>query len=304
MARCRFFALLSLALAITVAKTGRSQELKHVGYEEPIVSGLTPAGNSQEHTCVIYKLDELGDDLDLGKWIAETIPEVIEPGTWKGQGVLRYHGPKKILVVYHTPAVQAKVDGFLKNVKKSMPATKAKPLSAHKPFAHDRGIVPAQYRASAPLTTSTPIAEPNSSYPVATPVRQPKHLFHFIIRYEGDGIIDDNVVKFMKAQYQSDKSKSKNSEAAPTTVPSVVGVPTYSVPPVVAPSPGTPSAYGMVPACTVPSVPTPSTTPPSPAAPIYVSPPMAGLSSGTAPPDKKKYDKKKADKEKKEDKQP
>jgi len=200
---------------------------------------------------VIYKLDELGDDLDLGKWNAETIPEVIEPGTWKGQGVLRYYGPKKILVIYHTAAVQAKVDGFLKSVKTSTPTAKAKTLSARKSSARDQGIVPAQYRAPASLTTSNAVPEPTSSYPVATPVRQPKHLFHFIIRYEGDGIIDDNVVKFMKAQYQSEKSKSTGAPVVSTNVlGAAVGAGLGIV------SPPTVS-YAPSPVCPAPSLATP-----------------------------------------------
>src|SRR5688572_17876871 len=33
-------------------------------------------------SCVIYPLGDLADDPGFAKWIAETIPEVIQPGTW------------------------------------------------------------------------------------------------------------------------------------------------------------------------------------------------------------------------------
>src|SRR6516164_5898923 len=113
MFRSRFFAATALAAALAIsAQTSKSEE--HKAASGSFAAGLTisGSGDSQERTYTIYSLAELGEDADLGKWIAETIPDVIEPGTWKGQGVLRYYAPKNILVVYHTPAVQAKVDGF------------------------------------------------------------------------------------------------------------------------------------------------------------------------------------------------
>src|SRR5262249_48898430 len=161
-------------------------------------STSSATSDAQERICTIYALAELGEDSDLGKWIAETIPEVIEPGTWKGQGALRYYAPKNILVVYHTPAVQAKVDGFLKNVKKSLPAVKAGKPTAAKTSSPQQTIVPTGHHVPALLKTSTPEPEPRLGYAVPAPVKAPKHLFHFIIRYEGEGIIDDNVVKFLK----------------------------------------------------------------------------------------------------------
>jgi hypothetical protein len=203
---------LALALAITV-RTGRSEEQKTAGNPYSLSLRITDsaAGDAQERTCTIYALAELGEDSNLGKWIAETIPEVIEPGTWKGQGVLRYYAPKNILVVYHTPAVQTKVDGFLKNVKKSLPSVKAAKTTPGWTSAPRQKVVPAAYGVPAPLETATPVPEPRLGYAVPAPVRTPKHLFHFIIRYEGEGIIDDNVVKFLKAYYQGEK-KEKNAE--------------------------------------------------------------------------------------------
>src|SRR5262249_21060124 len=54
------------------------------------------------------------------------------------------------------------------------------------------------------------------------PQQPPKHLFHFIIRYEGDGIIDSNVVEFMKAQLGGQKIAPPVTNYAPTCTPSSV----------------------------------------------------------------------------------
>jgi hypothetical protein len=217
MSRSRFFGLTALALALAVTvRTARSEEQKTAGDSFTGIRITNSAtGDAQEHTCMIYSLAELGEDSDLGKWIAETIPEVIEPGTWKGQGVLRYYAPKNILVVYHTPTVQTKVDGFLKNVKKSLPSVKAGKATATKTSSPQQTIVPAGHHVPALLKSSTPAPEPSLGYAVPAPIKAPKHLFHFIIRYEGEGIIDDNVVKFLKAYSQAEKRvKNANEESA------------------------------------------------------------------------------------------
>jgi hypothetical protein len=270
MFRSRFFAATALAAALAIsAQTSKSEE--HKAASGSFAAGLTisGSGDSQERTYTIYSLAELGEDADLGKWIAETIPDVIEPGTWKGQGVLRYYAPKNILVVYHTPAVQAKVDGFLKNVKKSLPATKAGKATAAKTSTQQQMVVPASYRAPALLKASTPAPEQQLGYAVPAPVKAPKHLFHFIIRYEGEGIIDDNVVKFMKAQYQAGK-QGKDQSASPVTTGCAIGpVTSYS------------------------------TTPPSPVVVPSCAPSTAATPSGTTTQDDKK-----ADKKDKEDKAP
>ena len=198
---------LALVLALTVAQTGRAQpqseDLRMATYT------IASSKDTGDRSYKIYSLDEMGDDPGFGEWIAQTIPEVIASGTWKGPGVIRYYAPKNILVVCHTAAVQAKVDAFLKDVKKSLPSEKKATATMRKGSAPDRGVVPAAYRAPALLKASSP--EPSLSYPVPAQAKPPKHLFHFIIRYEGEGIIDDSVVKAMKAYTQAEK---KASEAA------------------------------------------------------------------------------------------
>ncbi len=181
---------------VLVVQVGRSQYQPTADYPAP----------AAEQTCVIYSLAEFGDDPELTKWIAETITEVIEPGTWHQAGtggqkqVLRYYGPKQILVVYHTPAVQTKVDAFLKKMKQTLPGGTAHTTVAGKMAGKDPGVVRAKYQTPAPLPAANATPDASGGYPVPAASRPPRHLFHFIIRYEGEGVIDANVVKFMKAQ--------------------------------------------------------------------------------------------------------
>jgi hypothetical protein len=179
---------------------------------------------------VIYALDDMGYDGDLGKWIAQTIPEVIEPGSWNEKGVLRYYAPKNILIVNHSEKVQKKVDGFLKNLKSSLPKTRDHHTAANTP--RHLGVVPAAHRVQVaqhpptdPLLLPHPGTEP-SAYPVPPPVKAPKHLFHFLIRYEGEGIIDDNVVRFFKAYSQAEAKGKSDKEEKSSKAPVAEEIPT------------------------------------------------------------------------------
>lgn len=214
MARWRFLSVALLALALTGNSTpsGRTQVPSATSSrcsERPMLSVNL---DKNDRTCVIYSLSERGMDADLGKWIAETIPETIEPGSWKGAGVLRYYAPKNILVVNHSSAVHAKIDRFLQEVKTSLPKGNKSRFATSKKMPND-DVIPASYRQIA----GPP--EP-SAYPVPAPAKAPKHLFHFLIRYEGEGIIDDNVVKYMKVQNQGEKEKTSVAGTASTPVPS------------------------------------------------------------------------------------
>ena len=200
MARLRFLAvaLLALVLAGSPTQTGRSADDSRGTFYTAPTAG-TKVSAIDDGPCVIYALSDMGYDSDLGKWIAQTIPQMIEPTTWQGwggKGVLSYHAPKNILIIKNSAAVHTKVEGFLKDLKKSLLKGSESASAAGKKSPHS-SVVPADHRTPALLRTSSPVPE-TSSYPVPAPVKQPKHLFHFLIRYEGDGIIDDNVVKFMK----------------------------------------------------------------------------------------------------------
>jgi hypothetical protein len=159
----------------------------------------------------VYALSDLGDDPHLGKWIAETIPQMIQPGSWsnaEGKKSLSYYAPGKVLVVCHTPAVHAQVDEFMQGLRKAMPTR----------VRHDGQVVPAQFTPDAPRVG--PVAA--QPYPIPHPMHAPKHLFHFIIRYEGEGIIDSNVTKFAKtltgaSQAEKPSTLSYAPPAAPIT---------------------------------------------------------------------------------------
>src|SRR5207249_2723742 len=111
---------------------------------------------------------------------------------------LSYYPPTKILVVYHTPAVQAEVAAFLGNIKKAL-ATSSNRSTAKttKTTELEPNLLPASLFVPQTLrgADSEPLTQPPS---LAAPgTARPKHLFHFIIRYEGDGVIDANVVEFL-----------------------------------------------------------------------------------------------------------
>ncbi len=257
MARWRFLALALLAL--TVALVGSSVPTRRSIGQELIVPSatlkITDVSGADDRSYSIYSLSDMGYDADFGKWIAETIPEVIEPNSWQksgGPGVLRYNAAKNYLIVSHSAGVQAKVDGFLRKVKTSLPKGTKTNFAANKKSPH-AGIVPASYSAPVLLHPSNPVPEA-SSYPVPAPVKPPKHLFHFLIRYEGEGIIDDNVVKYMKVQAQGEKKNTSDKEASP---PAVTG---HSYSPATSPSP-VPVPPGAVPVYNGSSGGTPSPSP-------------------------------------------
>jgi hypothetical protein len=241
MARFRFHGSISFAivLALVLSQTGMAQSRSDSRSGSSFASS---SADSSDRSYKIYSLAELGSDPGFGEWIAQTIPEVIATGTWKGRGVIRYYAPKNILVVCHTPAVQAKVDEFLKDVRKSLPDAKRANAAAPKIHGLDREVVPAAYRAPALLKTSSPATDPTLAYPVPAQAKTPKHLFHFIVRYEGEGIIDDSVVKVMKAYIQAEKKAAAaaapvTAESAPVSPPaSGIGAPSATRAPDAAPN--------------------------------------------------------------------
>ena len=246
MARSRFgrLVVLSLAFVLATAQSGRSDEAKPT---KPAASPLPlgdflpgdlaqirkyqplshPVSAKGDLTCKIYSLGDLSDDPKFGEWIADTIPRVVQPESWNEytRGNLSYYAPAGILVVYHTPATHAQVDAFLKNVKKSLPQSKAAMSSnltkAPSFLPKTPVLVPAKYSPSDPVKEST--QNKSTSYPIPAQAKQPKHLFHFIIRYEGDGIIDSTVAGVVKQLYGTEeqsedpkpsKKKKKKSPAA------------------------------------------------------------------------------------------
>jgi hypothetical protein len=284
MARLRFMAvaLLALALAGNSTQTGRTQtDRSPVSCNHPNCVPMSAAVN--DRSCVIYSLTDMGYDADLGKWVAQTIPEMIEPNSWKesgGAGALRYYAPKNILIVNHSAAVQAKVDDFLRKLKTSLPKTSRTGFATSKKSNWNK-VAPAEYHVPAPMRTANPLPEP-SSYPVPAPVKPPKHLFHFLIRYEGEGIIDDNVVKFMKNVAPAMKDGNCQTPGQTTAQGYSDSPPASSSLPMCAPAPSTSSA------------PSAGWTSPGP---------VASVPAGTSLPQPKKTEEKKDDQKEKSDKE-
>jgi hypothetical protein len=281
---------------------------------------------SAAQTCAVYSLAAAGD-ADYCKWVADTIPQVIDPETWSdkaakgGTPVITYNAARRVLVVRHTAAVQAKVAAFIKDAEKAgkaggeeassergavgggalgaaIGALAAGPRRAgagvligagagakagasagaseegkkRQEAAAARGMSidevirmtesrtddtliinqirtsgsvfvlssddivrlqtagvsprvitemqataarrPAVYKAE--KRKAAPGMGQASDYPVPPPGKQPRHLIHFIIRYEGDGFIDANVVKFARALAEQAAKSAQGGGGVPS----------------------------------------------------------------------------------------
>ncbi len=208
MARTRFIAITALAVALVGLgqQTARSQV---TGWHQIVAA--TPA-KAKDATCVVYPLSDLGNDPNLAKWLADTIPGVIQPGSWGDNAGTRitYFAPAKVLVVYHHAAVHTKVKAFLADVKSAM-RPEPGPIHLRKP-----PVMRAEFTEAAPAKTPQTAG---AGYPVPAPQMPPKHLFHLIIRYEGDGLSDDTVAGLVKqvsnaAMVKTDDDAKPKSESA------------------------------------------------------------------------------------------
>lgn len=200
MARARFRILAMAACVLTLTI------LQFAWGEEPA---------AEESTCKVYSLANLGNDPELGHWIAKTIPQVIEPDSWQKventsgaatpaylnrfspaqdrvaaestigrvrpvyHRTLSYYAPAKILVVSHTPKVHEEVAAFLKGVQKALPPSSDGAKGAATPATPALPAAPAS-----PASYSPPQAIPPSLRPAAhdsTKPDRPRHLFHIII---------------------------------------------------------------------------------------------------------------------------
>jgi hypothetical protein len=205
---------------------------------------------------VVYRLEQFGADAEFGEWLSSTIPLVIAPGSWANGAAISYHAPRKLMVVCHVPAVHQQVQAFLHEVTRPARASSGASTT-------ERAIVPTGYqsvpRGYPSASTAPVIPEPSTFAPVPASGRAPKHLFHFIIRYEGEGIVDDNVVKAMALGYS--KQEKNESGTGPTT------------------------AYApMAPQYTPPTLPT--AEPPAdaaPKAPVVAPKPLVQIPAGPAP---------------------
>jgi hypothetical protein len=258
----RFWLQCSVAVTLALASVNAGQcqtEIPPITFTGPL--SLLKPGDCQASICKVYSLAELGSDANLCKWVAETIPQMVQPGTWSnadGKQKLSYFAPAKVLVINHTPAVHGQIDEFLQSLKKTMPQVRAP--------QRDEPIQQAQFAVPDRVPSPMPSTQ---AYPVPAAPALPKHLFHFIIRYEGDGIIDANVVKFARAMNQENKSSLGNLPSSTVVpAPAVYAIPAAGMTPLAPPMPS--SINGMVPSqnCVPPSTPRPvmppADAPPSP----------------------------------------
>jgi hypothetical protein len=172
----RFAATVLATLALAVALTGAGQAQTT---PSTIASAAPAKAEGGGAMTKVYSL-AFADDPRLGPWIAETVPEFIEPASWKvngAAGVIRYNASSQLLVINNSPVVLTQVEAFLGNVAQSVKKAR---LEA-KGLTQVQHVTPNLQRV--PETKS---AERNTGYPVPAPVAAPKHLFHFVIRYEGN----------------------------------------------------------------------------------------------------------------------
>jgi hypothetical protein len=198
MARSRSWGLVALSLAVTLTAAHAAQAQTQSSRSTLFAPREARPAAAEEMTCTVYTLAGLSEDPGFGKWVAETVPDVIEPGTWAQDGAgrrkLSYYAPGKVLVVYHTPAVQAKVAAFLRDLQKAAPQQHVMaPADETPPPPLNQAIMPARYTVSEQAKASAALAADKSGYLVPAPVKQPKHLFHLILRYEGQGVSDSAV---------------------------------------------------------------------------------------------------------------
>src|SRR5262249_3724366 len=153
-----------------------------------------------------------------------------------GKKLLSYYAPARLLLVQHTPAVQAKVDTFIKNIKQSLPTGKD---AARRATREERAVVQAQCMPGAcdiPADTERESARQQANAKGGYHVPQsgwarPKHLFHFIIRYEGEGIIDSTVADVLKAIYATKAAAEECSRVGTSSSYQLPHAPSYNLAP-------------------------------------------------------------------------
>ena len=309
MTRSRFTWLVTLALFAATTSQAWSRGPK---------AAKTAA--KSEMTCTVYALKDLGNDPKFVEWVAQTIPNVIKPGTWSQEQTghtVAYYPERHVLVIYHTAAVQTEVAAFIDSLKKAMPKEKESGCAAWGTMPQQQ-IMPASYTpAPAMLKTPNVMTIQKNVYPIPPPLQQPKHLFHmilqgdmlgdsgmtdlvkdlsakyldtpapkeeskdeskdttksetpktaqanpsftFIIRYEGEGIVDNNVADLLKAIYAPKKDAESSSTSGPAPGVIVQSGYTTEMPtgtPVLLPPAATAPPIQMVPTPSMPVPPAP-----------------------------------------------
>src|ERR1700677_4724389 len=178
--------LIALTLALTIPSAVWSQPAPAPPGFPPggVVAPPPPAPPSFQDSgavCKIYQLRDISESEDVRSWVKATIPEMIHPGTWgnpsiNGIGNITYDAKSGLLAVRHVAAAHAEIDEFLKRVKSSV---KEPAPVERKAVVKQAGFTPAGVSEA---------AKTEPGYPAPPPLQQPKHLFHFVIRFEGSGM--------------------------------------------------------------------------------------------------------------------
>jgi hypothetical protein len=240
----RFWQMIAVTLALfcSINQTGRAQYAppqsrptaipRDAGVDWTMPSTPQPvctmANDKAGLVCRVYALRDFSDDPTLGKWIAETIPNVIQPGSWEAPGEsaerrsLSYFAPGRVLVVYHTPAAHIQVEEFLKNLKNTLPRNETETVRA-RPQTSEPALLPARYSTvDSSRAPAVPSVNKSAAYPIPAPLQQPKHLFHMVFRYEGEGALQAAVGDLVKTlnRDSTDKEDKPSKEDAEKSDPS------------------------------------------------------------------------------------
>lgn len=272
----------ALLLSLCLSTVAPAQYGSPVSSPQRTDRPLDSSPSSWVTVCKVYPLENWGANAELASWLAETIPQMVAPGSWSSApngGRLSYYAPGKVLVISHNAAVHTQVEAFLTQIKGTTSAAPVEPST---------NVVPATFSMLQPVMKMVgQQAQDHPRTPSMMPrggSDRPKHRFHFSILYEGEGLVDDNVVDLIRAQ-SGVPSVPIQINPAPTccanpgvmpaaaTLPSSVYLepaPQYSSAPLCAPASYPPALSG--PAAPVPAPWTPAS--PAPAKPQPAAPKM------------------------------
>ncbi len=204
--------LVTVAALCFVATNVQAQNHRE-NRREPVNSAISKKVGS-DLSWKVASFTDAGVSPEYGAWIAKTIPEVVQPGTWTqdgGDGRLCYNAAENVLVVYHTPSVHAQIESLVTLLAKNQ--TIAKPMARPVPIVRteagteessDRqSAMPTLLASGLGLTVPPPPPPPTVGVPAkpALPARlaqasvnfqppsakSPRHLIHFIL----DGLTYD-----------------------------------------------------------------------------------------------------------------
>jgi hypothetical protein len=152
--------------------------------------GSAPTRFPLEVSTRVHALAEVGDDPEVGPWLAKTIPEILDPESWKAANgrSIRYFAAKRVLIVSHEPAIQKRVEELIRDLGKTSTASaKTGPTS---PIRQAQQLEPT---SPSPGANATPTDRHSFELKIdaveaALPLGSVK-LKNLTFRYEGAGIV-------------------------------------------------------------------------------------------------------------------